>query len=182
MTSQTSAISSTAIINNKLINLENAVEKLLASLELPNVWVGAVPPFTVQEQITQYLKHPDEDQFPQGLEGWFVFRPRISHPFVGSVSRYLQEHQIQIHGFAKHGDYFEDYHYIQETTEVLQRTIEFNKSLSREVAEVLDISSSFVLGPLSANFSGTSTIIVYKSTTLLTVSIELQEALGRVEP
>lgn len=181
MTSQTSTVTSSSILNTKLFNFENAIHKLLTALDVPNVWSGIVPPFTVQEQVEQYLRHPDEELHPQSLEGWFLFRPRIGHPFPGSVSRYLQEHELQIHGLVWHGDYHPSYHYIQEVTENLQRTIEFNKSLSREVGEVLNIDSSFSLESLSANFSGTSTHIVYKSMTTLRIEIELQESLGKLE-
>lgn len=146
--------------------------KVLGTIAAKNLFVGEVPPLTTWEAWRTFLQVPSRLLQPQ-LEAWFITRPSIVHPEIGTETQYIQQHNIRITGLAWHNTYYDSRLYIQQQTMLLNRTLERNKDLVfRGGAELTNPVSTFRFAPFGE-------VQLYQSVTDFTVSLLMIEPSGR---
>ena len=122
----------TATSNSVFIRpiLEDALAKILNSIECENVFTEELPPINTETDfLDRLVVHKGLSQ-PE-YEGWFMRRDNMSVNANGISNQYQYEmvHGIMVSGLAFHGDFHRSYQYIQDKTEELVWTLEKNKNI-----------------------------------------------------
>lgn len=156
--------------------IEGGASKILDSIDCKNVFAEEIPPLTTTAQFQEFLAvHEGLDQ--AHLEGWFISRLGIQNDsrVLGTWSKYQQEHNMRITGWAWHGSFKTSYEYIQNKTEELGWTLEKNKGFATQVVdEVRGIRANF---PPFRQFGETWLLT---SVTQFSLLVTLTEPSGRV--
>ena len=101
--------------------LEDAIAKILNSIECENVFTEELPPITTESDfLDRLVVHKGLPQ-PE-YEGWFMRRDNMSVNANGISNQYQYEmvHGIMVSGLAFHGDFHRSYQYIQDKLQLNQ--------------------------------------------------------------
>jgi len=155
--------------------LEDAIAKILNSIECENVFTEELPPITTESDfLDRLVVHKGLPQ-PE-YEGWFMRRDNMSVNANGISNQYQYEmvHGIMVSGLAFHGDFHRSYQYIQDKTEELVWTLEKNKNiLGNDTVDFIEgITTSFTFEQIGEMF-------MYRSETGFNVHRVVLEANGR---
>ena len=142
--------------------LEDALAKLLDSIDCENVYTTDLEPLTTEEDFVQRLQV--HRGFNQPLyEAWFANRRSVSVETspINGTHQYTQVHGMMIQGVAFHGTFHDSYRYIQDKTDELMWTLEKNKNILGDgaIKFVNNISTTFSfeeMGEMSLYRSSTS--------------------------
>ena len=155
--------------------LEDAVKKLLLSIDCKNVYSEVIPPITTWQDFENFLAyHEGYDQ--SKLEAWFVKLTGFNHSpnILNSMSQYQQIHAVQIVGMAWHNTFHNSYMYVHDQTEKLAWVIEKNKGLvSTEILEASNLQAGFDFGPFGE-------VSLYQSDVRFDALVHISESNGRV--
>lgn len=155
--------------------LEDALSKLLDSIECENIFTEEIEPITTDVDFLNKLAVHKNLTQPE-YEGWFTRRNRmlVSTDAISNQYQYEMVHGMMVTGMAFHGDFNRSYQYIQDKTEKLIWTLEKNKNiLGNANIEFIDgVTSNF-------SFEQFGEVYMYRSQTTFNVHRIIIETSGR---
>jgi len=172
----TGNVTPTALDTKSRPVIEDAMSKILDSIECKNIKTQDLPPLTTTQEFVDTLRINAGLNQPH-YEGWFFHRTgfREDSSAITNFTQYDIVHDMIVTGLAFHGSFDESYKYIQDKTEELFWTLEKNKNM------VGNSSIEYIEGMRSVfSFEQFGEMYLYKSQTQFTAHSLMIETNGRV--